>query len=154
MDTTLTKVSALNEISINYRSREIVGISNIYIKEASQAVEVLRKIWSDYIEHREEAYVLLLNRANRVIGYHLLSSGGTASTVVDVKLLFQLLLKANASSFVLSHNHPSQNINPSSEDLKLTAKIKEASKFLEIHFLDHIILTKSHFYSLANEGLM
>ena len=99
-------------------------------------------------------YVLLLNRANRVLGYHVLSQGGTAGTVVDMKALLQLLVKSNAHGFILAHNHPSGNTKPSVEDLKLTKKVKEASKLLDIQLLDHLILSADSFLSMADEGQM
>lgn len=146
------KASVLNEVVVNYHSKEVEGIEDIAINEVYQAEKVLRKIWEDDIDYRERAYVLLLNRANKIIGYSLLSIGGTCGTVVDIKILFQLLLKTNASCFILAHSHPSGNLNPSEQDLIITTKIKEASKYLDIHFLDHIILTSKLFHSLANSG--
>ncbi len=121
---------------------------------SNDAVEVLRSIWSDQIEYREEFVILCLNRANKVLGYSKISSGGTSGTVADPKIIFQIALKSNASSIILAHNHPSGNINPSDSDLKLTKKLKNAGTLLDIPVLDHIILTNESFFSFADEGIM
>jgi len=116
---------------------------------------VLLQSWDENkLEFVEQAKVMLLNRANRVLGICDLSTGGVAGTVVDPKLVFIAALKANASSIILAHNHPSSNLNPSETDIKLTRKIKEAGNFLDMPVLDHIIVTKEGYYSFAdNLGL-
>ena len=96
--------------------------------------------------------MLLLNRANKVLGYVLLSLGGTAGTVVDPKVIFQAALKTNAHGIILCHNHPSGNLTPSSQDISLTKQLRDAGKFLEIALLDHLILTTEGYYSFADEG--
>ena len=116
--------------------------------------EILRNIWSNAIELREEFYMLLLNRANKVLGFYRISEGGTAGTVVDPKLIFSVALKCHASSIILAHNHPSGNTQPSEADLKLTKNLISGGKILEISVLDHLILTSESFFSFADEGLM
>jgi DNA repair protein RadC len=59
-----------------------------------------------------------------------------------------------ATGLIVSHNHPSGNLQPSQADIDLTRKIKEAGRFLEIQLLDHIILTTEGYYSFADEGLI
>lgn len=77
------------------------------ISSAQDAVRILREIWSSQIEVREEFVVLLLDRSNRVLGYHLLSKGGMTATVVDTRLIFAVALESLATSIILAHNHPS-----------------------------------------------
>ena len=113
-----------------------------------------RKIWSKQIEIREEMYLILLNRNNRILGYHKLSMGGITGTVADIRLLFAVALKSLASSVIIAHNHPSGNVKPSNADIELTRKIREAGKLLDITLLDHIIITNNDYYSLADEGDM
>ena len=79
---------------------------------------------------------------------------GTAGTIADPNVIFQLALKGNASAIIVSHNHPSGNFNPSVIDKKLTQKLKSAGSFLNISFLDHLILTSEAYYSFADEGNM
>jgi DNA repair protein RadC len=141
----------LSEIQVNYTSK--VKISEMQkVTSSKDALECFRHIWSDKINYIEECVLLLLNRAHKVMGYVKLSSGGTAGTVVDAKVIFQVALKCNASSIILSHNHPSGNINPSEPDNVITKQILEVGKFLGIPLLDHIIITQEGFYSYADEG--
>ena len=106
------------------------------------------------IEYVEQFAILLLNRANEVLGVYKVSSGGITDTVADPKQIFTAALKANACSLVLSHNHPSGNLKPSKQDEELTRKIKEAGSYLDIKVLDHIIVTSETYYSFADEGLL
>jgi len=122
------------------------------ITRSTEAIEVLRSVWSSQIEAREEFVVLMLDRSNRVLGYQLLSKGGISGTVADIRLIFSVALEALASSIILAHNHPSGNLKPSEADLSLTRKVKEASKVIDIVLLDHFILTKEGHYSFADEG--
>lgn len=102
----------------------------------------------------EEFWILLLNRANRVIGRERVSVGGVNGTVVDVRLLFKRAIELLASSVVLCHNHPSGNVKPSSSDLEITKKISIAGEQLEIAVLDHLIVAEKGYYSFADEGKM
>jgi DNA repair protein RadC len=123
------------------------------IVTSHEAYEIFKKIYPS-LEHREYFYMLCLNRNNKVLGYSLISMGGLSSTVVDVRIIMQTALKANASSIILSHNHPSGNLTPSSADRDINNKIKEAGRLLDIPVLDHLILTPETFLSFADEGLM
>ena len=144
-------MNTIAEVKISYkRSREI--FSDININTSSHAREIFEQIWSDDLEYKEEMYVLMLDRSNKVLGFNKISTGGTAGTIVDVKILFQLLLKTNTASFILCHNHPSLSLKPSAQDLKLTRRVKEVANFHDINFLDHLILTSESFYSMADEG--
>jgi len=102
----------------------------------------------------EEFWVLLLNRANRVIRKQQISFGGVAGTVADPKIIFKTALEELASGIILAHNHPSGNLAASPQDLELTRKLKESGKLLEIHVLDHLIITRNKFLSFADEGLL
>ena len=75
----------------------------------------------------EEFWVLLLNRAHRVMDTIKVSQGGTSATVVDVKLVMRSALQQLASAVILCHNHPSNNLNPSQADDRVTEKIKSAA---------------------------
>ena len=120
---------------------------------AKDATEVLRTKWEG-MEHVESFYVLLLNRANKVLGISLISKGGLAGTVADPKVIFQTALKANASGIILAHNHPSGNLTPSEADIKLTSRLKQSGSFLDLPVLDHIIISEDGFLSFAEDGLL
>jgi len=104
--------------------------------------------------HHEEFWVLLLNRANRVIKKHQISQGGVAGTVADPKIIFKVALAELASGIILAHNHPSGNLTASQSDIELTKKLKEAGKLLEIQVLDHLIVGGQKYFSFADEGIL
>jgi DNA repair protein RadC len=107
---------------------------------------------SDKIEWVESFIVIGLNRANKVLGFYKVSSGGVTGTVADPKVIYQFALLSNASSIIIAHNHPSGNTTPSEQDRTLTNKIKEAGKMLDITLVDHVIVTVDGFYSFAENG--
>lgn len=100
----------------------------------------------------EECYVLLLNHMNRVIDHVRIGSGGLTSTVVDIRLVMREALMKRATGIALCHNHPSGSLRPSTDDDRLTKNLSEASKVMNIRFLDHIILTDGAYYSYNDEG--
>ena len=103
---------------------------------------------------KEEFWIILLNRANRVIKKEQISSGGVSGTVADPKIIFKAALDQYASSVILIHNHPSGNLKPSQADINLTKKMKEAGNLLEIPVLDHIIFSDEGYLSFADEGML
>ena len=100
----------------------------------------------------EEFWVMMLSRSNRVKFKRCISQGGTAATVVDVKLLLKRALDCLAEGIILVHNHPSGNPLPSGEDDRLTQKIKDGASFLGIRVMDHVIIAGDDFYSYADQG--
>lgn len=122
------------------------------ITSSRDAYEFLKADLID-IPH-EEFWILLLNRAHRVIRKHQISQGGVAGTVADPKIIFKLALEELASGIILAHNHPSGNLTASQADLDLTKKLKEGGKLLEIQVLDHLILAGQKYFSFADEGLL
>ena len=96
----------------------------------------------------------MLNQANQVLGYTLISEGGITSTDVDVRVILQAALLTNSVAIILAHNHPSGNMKPSREDIRMTNQIKEAALIMRIRVLDHLILTDTGHYSFSDEGLL
>ena len=122
------------------------------ISSSRDAFEVLKSAMGD--QPYEEFWILILNKANRVIRKCCISEGGISGTVVDPKKIFKIALDHHASSIILGHNHPSGNIQPSEADQKITRKIRDAGTMLDIAVLDHIIVGDGVYYSFADEGLV
>ncbi len=140
------------EIKLSY-SAKVKSSLRPRVESSRQVYEVFAQVWdSERIEFVEDFKVMLLSRANRVLGIVTISSGGTAGTVVDVKLVYAAAIKANASSVILAHNHPSGNVLPSEQDKRLTQRVKQAGSILDIPVLDHMIMTVEGYYSFADEG--
>ncbi len=143
----------LSEIQVNYNPK-IKASDMVKVITSKDAYECFKHIWSDKINYVEESIMLLLNRANKVLGWVKLSSGGITGTVIDQRMVLQIALKTNACSIILSHNLPSGNLKPSDTDIKLTKSIKEGGSIMEIALLDHLIITDEGYYSFADEGMI
>jgi len=142
------------EVTLVYRTK-VKAADRPQIKSSFDAFVVLTNQWSDLIEFQEEFNILLLNRANRVLGIYHVSKGSACGTVVDAKIVFTAALKANATSIILAHNHPSGNLQPSQQDIDLTEKLKKCGELLDIQVFDHLILTpEDGYYSFADEGML
>ena len=149
----MTDLFSLNEITVSYsRKSKLTDLPKITCSK--DVYDLVYPSWIIDIDHRESFKILLLSRANRVIGISNMFTGGLSGVVVDPKLIFQTALKCNSSSIILCHNHPSGNLEASDADLKLTNKIVEIGKVLDLPVLDHIIFTSESYYSLADKGEM
>jgi DNA repair protein RadC len=102
----------------------------------------------------EEFWILLLNRANKIMKKVKISDGGVSGTVADPKRIFRAAIDNMASSIILCHNHPSGNIQASNADRDLTRKVVNGAKYFDISVLDHIIIGDGNFYSFADDGRM
>jgi len=141
------------EVKLTY-SNKVKASERLAIKQSKEVYTFLR----DYvfnpetIEFRESFKLVLLNGANKILGFSTISDGGLNSTIADVRMIMQAALLSNASAMIIAHNHPSGQLHPSEEDKFLTNKIKSASDVLNIKLLDHVIVTSEGYYSFADEG--
>lgn len=100
----------------------------------------------------EEAWILLMNQACKLIEAKRISHGGITETAVDVRIIIKEALLKNATVLALCHNHPSNNARPSREDDRLTERVSKACELMRIHFLDHIIICDGSYYSYHENG--
>ncbi|HEY4967188.1 MAG TPA: JAB domain-containing protein [Puia sp.] len=150
-ETDWTKAS---EVELIYRSK-VKASERPRIRQSKDAFALLIQHWDlNKIELLEEFKVIFLNQANKVLGIFNVSSGGITGTVADPRLIFSAALKASACNIMLAHSHPSGNLQPSRADEELTSKLKSAGQFLDIRVLDHLIVSRDHYYSFADEGLI
>ncbi|MBS1545215.1 MAG: JAB domain-containing protein [Bacteroidetes bacterium] len=142
------------EIQLTYKSN-VKPSMRPKISGSRDAYEVLKSNWDpSRIEFLEQFKVMLLNRANKVLGILEVSTGGVTGTVADPKVIFAAALKACACGLIVAHNHPSGNLTASQSDIDLTKKLKQAGQFLELPLLDHVIVTSEGYFSFADEGLI
>jgi DNA repair protein RadC len=142
-------IAAAMELGRRRREEETVELKKV---TSSKAVfEIMQPIIGE-LPH-EEFWVLYLNNSNKVIYKAQLSKGGITGTVVDVRLIFKTALEQNATSIILSHNHPSGKLQASDADLQITKKLKAAGEQLDIKVLDHIIVTENGYLSFQDEGI-
>lgn len=102
----------------------------------------------------EEFWILLMNRSARLIERIKISQGGVVGVSVDIRLIVKPAIERLVSGVIAVHNHPSGNCKPSTEDIKLTEKIKAALALFNISLLDHVIVTDNTSFSFADEGLL
>lgn len=142
------------EIEVKYK-KKVKKSERIQITSSQYSAQAFRQIFNaDTIDWREEAVMLCLNRANEIVGFYKISSGGMAGTVIDPKIVFTIALGCAASGIILAHNHPSGALKPSDADMAITQKLKEGGKLLEITLLDHLIITSESHLSFLDEGLL
>lgn len=143
----LTIIAALE---LGRRRRIAEAAKTLKIGSSKDVAEMFSADLADL--NYEEFWILLLNRANKVIIKHQVSKGGVTGTVVDPKMVFKKAVDCMASGIILCHNHPSGNLTPSEADISLTRKLTDAGRLLDIQVLDHIIIAGEKYYSFADEG--
>ena len=149
------KVKALTiaaALELGMRRREAGATDRPRIATSADAYEVLRARVADL--PIEEFWLLMLDRGLRVAELCRISTGGMHGTVADPKVIFKEALDRRASAVILCHNHPSGQLRPSEEDLRLTRKLVEGGRLLDITVQDHLIITSGGYYSFADNGLM
>ncbi len=145
-------VSILAAMELGRRRNESEVLVRDKIKTSRDAYEIFRSIIGD--RPYEEFWIILLNRANKVLKKCNISEGGISGTVVDPKKIFKISLDNHASSIILGHNHPSGVVTPSEADCKITKKLHDAGAMLEVTVLDHLIIGDGNYYSFADEGAL
>ena len=140
----------VGEIKVSYKRHS--SPVRIRVNGASQVNEVLREVWNDDLDYRESFNVLAMNNQCDILGYAELFKGGVSSTIVDERMVFQLLLNVNATGFIVAHNHPSGTLRPSNPDRELTKKLSACGKLFNIGLMDHLILAGDSYYSFAENG--
>ncbi len=99
----------------------------------------------------EEAWMVLLNRANNIIGMEQLSTGGLTQTTMDARSIVRKALDRKATAVILVHNHPSGNPRPGKSDIDCTIQLKEALEAFDISLLDHLIVCDGGWFSFSEE---
>lgn len=149
----------VHEITVSYRKTDYsVPVKNgSVIRGSDDVAEFLRKnVFVGGVQVTDVEYfgILYVSRAGQVYAWSIVSKGGLAGTVADVRVIFSNALVCRATAIVAFHNHPSGNPEPSESDKRLTKRLKEAGNALDVALLDHIVLTEDGHYSFeANNNL-
>jgi DNA repair protein RadC len=121
----------------------------------SQAFDLLK---DDSCPDAESLIVLGFDGKNRIryqeVFKHLIAKGKHNSLIASPIDIFSPLLRVSCKNFILAHNHPSGDVNPSEEDLRFCRKISQAAKLLGISFLDNLIFSDQEYYSFRQHGLI
>ncbi|WP_400077097.1 JAB domain-containing protein [Winogradskyella sp. R77965] len=148
-----TTIVECNEIEIHYK-RPIFNPNNKVASSEDSERFFPSFIDEKRIDYKEFFWVMLLTNANQIIGISEIAVGNTTGVSINVKEIYQLALLANAPAIIVAHNHPSGKLVPSEADRKLTRKLTDASKLLDITLLDHLILTSEGFVSFSDSNWM
>ena len=103
---------------------------------------------------QERVYVVLFNAQQQVIGVQDASTGGIASAQLDPRVVFAGVVSVGASALVIVHNHPSGSLEPSADDVRLTEQLRRGAELLGVRLLDHLIVTRGGYTSLAQRGVL
>jgi proteasome lid subunit RPN8/RPN11 len=148
----------IDELDAEFKVREIEVSFNKeayffgQVTSSQDIYQFLRERILKGIEVQEHFIAIYLNQANKIIGYYHHSTGTINATMVDTEIVAAEALKTLAKSVIISHNHPSGNLQPSEADRQLTRRIKEALKLFDVHLIDHIIVTRDGYYSFAERS--
>ncbi len=110
--------------------------------------QIMPMLWH-YGDRRQEHFLVTsLNAAGEVIATRVVTIGLLNQTQIHPREVFSNAITDRASAVILAHNHPSGNLSPSTQDLKMTKSLQQAGKILGIKVLDHIIFSQQKYYSL------
>lgn len=145
-------ISIAAALEIGRRRMTSKASDKITIRSSRDSFEAIKGYFWDL--NHEEFWVFLLNRGNQITHHFLISKGGVAGTVVDVKIIFKYAIDHLASGILVAHNHPSGRPKPSGSDQKITDRIKDAGKIMDVQLVDHIILAGNEYFSFSDSGLL
>lgn len=135
------------EIRVRYNR----GKNHTKIKDSKSTYEFLLKVYGRDISIQEQMIALFLDNSLNILGYYKHTIGTPTASLMDVPMILGIALKSMARNIILSHNHPSENVNPSDSDRKITNQMSEGAKSVKLILLDHLIVTKNNgFYSFAD----
>ncbi|HOS15661.1 MAG TPA: DNA repair protein RadC [Bacteroidales bacterium] len=139
-------------LELGRRRRESEAILHKKITSSKNAYDYIYPNIAE-LSH-EEFWIILLKTNKQIIGKKLIGVGGLNSTVADPKKIFHHIVSEKAAGFILCHNHPSGNLQPSDTDIKLTKEIQTVSKLLHVDLVDHIIACPNAYFSFVDDNLL
>jgi DNA repair protein RadC len=126
-------------------------LSNKKITSPQDVAEIFIPILRD--DNKEKFIVVCLNSANKIIKHETISVGNLNSSIVHPREVFKVAIDNSSASIILIHNHPSGNPEPSTEDIRITKKIVETGKIMEIPVFDHLIIAGETYTSFVEKRL-
>jgi len=124
-------------------------------KDIAEILKGFLSIADDVEKDREHLWTIGLNVRNVVVYAELVSMGTSTECLISPKEIYRRAVIGNVNGIILAHNHPSGDVNPSSEDLQVTKKIKEVGETIGINLIDHVIINdKGDYFSLKANNLI
>jgi len=115
------------------------------IKDAENVFKKIKRINIDF--NQENFIVLGLSTKNQVLFKENMFKGSIDSAIIDSRLILKKAILKNCPKIIIAHNHPSNNLTPSSEDIDIYHRLKDACEMMQIDILDAITFNKKQFYS-------
>lgn len=131
---------------------ELAGKESVAISTPEALFKNYRFLFDEQV--RERFVVFWMSSSNRVLGLEVVTEGTLNSSLVHPREVFRGAIVATAASVIVAHNHPSENPEPSQEDIAITKQIVETGKIVGVPVLDHVIFAGDNFTSLAERGLL
>lgn len=145
-----TKQMFLGEIVTKFVAAE--NPRDVQIRSSRDASNLLREVIGDNMQVRQQLVAIYLNNANKVMAVETITTGTSKQVLMDGMRIAKEAIITGASGVIVAHNHPSGNERPSESDKRETKSLKAALDYLEVSFLDNIILTEDTYYSFADNG--
>ncbi len=143
-------ISIIAALEIGRRRQASSPEEKPVINSSKQAYNILQVELADL--PFEAFFILHLNRRKLLIGKQQVSTGGVSGTVVDKRIILKSAIEKLSTSIIIAHNHPSGNVTPSEQDIKITRELKQACSLVEIVLDDHLIIGNGNYYSFSDEG--
>jgi DNA repair protein RadC len=129
---------------------EVKDCTDISVRTPTQAYDLFKDTFGD----TEEMWALFLNIKSNIVDKYLVAKGGYNTILCTPADIFVPALRLNARNFILAHNHPSGDCNPSKEDIIFTKKVDRAAEYVGMNFVDHLIFANDNFYSFKKQGVI
>jgi DNA repair protein RadC len=145
-------ISIVSAMELARRRKDTDPLKKDRIRYSKEAYNILKPYMMD-LDH-EQFWMVCLNRNQEVVKIIQISTGGVTGTIADPKIIFKHAVEQLSSCIILSHNHPSGNLNPSEADIKLTKQLSEGARLLDMTLSDHIIFSNDGYFSFADQNML
>lgn len=139
-------------IELGNRKQQSMQQLKAQVTCSQEAYHAIRSVLED-LPH-EEFWILHLNHSLKLTKKERISTGGLAATIVDIRLIGKSCIENLTTNLILCHNHPSEKLQASEADIKITEKVKNALSIFDIHVRDHIIVGGKQYFSFADNGML
>ncbi len=143
----------LKTVSLKRSLEHLADPNGTKAESPGEIYGLLKTIYAQLDDDQEHLVMLVLNVANDVSGFKVISSGSQSANPADAKIIFRNALMLGAAKIVLAHNHPSASLKPSRADITFTNKIIKAGRAIDIPVVDHVIITNTGYFSMRAEDV-
>lgn len=127
------------------------NFKRVKVDDPRKVYDFTKKLYKGTIDVVESVYCIFLNTQLQIIGYSKIGQGSINSCQIDMRVIGKMVCDVLPDGFILIHNHPSGNLNPSVSDNKLTDKLREVCGIFDLHEVDHLIVTSGGYYSYKSD---